>query len=39
MLKRGKLLLRNHAYACFMHAPKLDVVYCVVLASFLVKPM
>jgi hypothetical protein len=32
-------LLRSYAYACFMHAPSVDVIYCLVIALFLVKPM
>jgi hypothetical protein len=32
-------LLRNYAYACFMHAPSVDVIYYRVIALFLVKPM
>jgi hypothetical protein len=39
MLKRCTLSLRNYAYACFMHAPSVDVIYCLVVALFLVKPM
>jgi hypothetical protein len=31
--------LRSYAYACFMHAPNVDVIYCLVIALFLVKPM
>jgi hypothetical protein len=34
MLKRGTLLLRSYAYACFMHAPSVDVIYCLVIALF-----
>jgi hypothetical protein len=33
MLKRGTLLLRSYAYACFMHAPSVDVIYCLVIAT------
>jgi hypothetical protein len=38
MLKQGKPSLRNYAYACFMHAPNLGVIYCLVLTVF-VKPV
>jgi hypothetical protein len=31
--------LRSYAYACFMHAPSVDVIYCLVIALFQVKPM
>jgi hypothetical protein len=37
--ERGTLLLRSYAYACFMHAPSVDVIYCLVIALFLVKPL
>jgi hypothetical protein len=39
MLKQGTPSSRNYAYACFMHAPSLGVIFCLVLALFLVKPM
>jgi hypothetical protein len=39
MLRQGTLLLRSYAYACFMHAPCVDVIYCLVIELFLVKPM
>jgi hypothetical protein len=39
MLKQGTPSLRNYANVCFMHAPSVGVIYCLVLASFLVKPM
>jgi hypothetical protein len=39
MLKQGTLLLKGYDYACFMHAPSVDVIYCLVIALFLVKPM
>jgi hypothetical protein len=29
----------RYAYACFMHAPSVDVICCLVIAPFLVKPM
>jgi hypothetical protein len=31
--------VENYAYVCFMHAPNLDVIYCLVLAPFLIKSM
>jgi hypothetical protein len=37
MMKQGTPFLRNFVFACFMHAPSLDVIYCLVLALFLVK--
>jgi hypothetical protein len=33
------LLLRSYAYACFMHAPSVDVIYFLVIALFLVNPI
>jgi hypothetical protein len=39
MLKRGTLSSRSYAYACFMHAPSVDVICCLVVALFPVKPM
>jgi hypothetical protein len=39
MLKQDIPLLRNYDYACFMLALSLGVIYCLVLALFLVKPM
>jgi hypothetical protein len=39
MLKQGTLLLKRYAYACFMHAPSVDVIYCLVIALFLVTLM
>jgi hypothetical protein len=39
MLKQGTLLLRSYAYAYFMHAPSVDVIYCLVIAPLPVKPM
>jgi hypothetical protein len=39
MLKRGTLSLRSYAYTCFMHAPSVDVIYCLIVALFLVKLM
>jgi hypothetical protein len=37
--KRGTLSLRSYDYACFMHAPSVDVIYCLIVALFLVKSM
>jgi hypothetical protein len=39
MLKQDKPPLRNDAYAYFMHAPSSVVIYSLVLALFLVKPI
>jgi hypothetical protein len=39
MLKQGTPSLINYAYACFVHAPSLGVIYCLVLALFPIKPM
>jgi hypothetical protein len=39
MLKQGTPSVRNYAYACFMHAPSLGVIYFLVLALCLVKLM
>jgi hypothetical protein len=37
ILKQGIPSLRNYAYVCFMHAPSVCVIYCLVLALFLIK--
>jgi hypothetical protein len=37
MMKRGTLSLRSYAYAYFMHAPSVDIIYCLVVAPFPVK--
>jgi hypothetical protein len=37
--KQGTLSSRSYAYACFMHAPSVGVIYYLVIAPFLVKPM
>jgi hypothetical protein len=39
MLKQGIFLLKNYAYAYFMHAPSVDIIYCLVIAPLPVKPM
>jgi hypothetical protein len=39
MLKRGTLSSKSYADACFMCAPSVDVIFCLVIAPFLVKPM
>jgi hypothetical protein len=39
MLKQGTLSSRSYAYACFMHAPSVGVIYYLVIAPFLVKSM
>jgi hypothetical protein len=39
MLKRGTLSSRSYVYAYFMHAPSVDDICYLVIASFLVKPM
>jgi hypothetical protein len=39
MLKQGRLLLRSYDYSFFMRAPSVGVIYCLVIALFLVKPM
>jgi hypothetical protein len=37
MLKKGTLSSRTYAYASFMHALSVDVIYYLVIAPFLVK--
>jgi hypothetical protein len=39
MLKQGTLLWKSYAYAYFMHAPSVDVIYYLVIASLPVKLM
>jgi hypothetical protein len=39
MPKRGTLSSRSYDYACFMHAPSVDIIYYLVVALFPVKPM
>jgi hypothetical protein len=39
MLKQGTLLSKSYAYAYFMHASSVDVIYCLVIAPLSVKPM
>jgi hypothetical protein len=39
MLKQGTPSLKSYAYACFMHAPNVGVIYCLLIEPFLIKPM
>jgi hypothetical protein len=39
MLIQGTLSLRIYDYAYFMHAPSVCVIYYLVIAPFLIKPM
>jgi hypothetical protein len=38
-MKQGTLSLTSYVSACFMHSPSVGVIYYLVIALFMVKPM